>query len=337
MPRQAKPGINDLATVRPDLAEQLVNPSQAETVTAGSGKKLLWFCETGHPRYEWEAMVCHRFNGTGCSVCAGKAVLVGWNDLKTVRPELAEQLVDPNETETVTEGSKKKLLWFCETGHPRYEWEARVDSRSNGSGCGVCAGLDVLVGWNDLKTVRPELAEQLVDPSEAETVTEGSKKKLLWFCENEHPRHEWESRVKDRSNGHGCPICAKSGYDSSKPGAFYRFTFAENGERFQVYGITNNWEKRQKTYKRELKNKTWKMSDIQTLYFDDGKIPQGIESGFNKIRIPLLDEVLPSQSGIEGTITESFSLSPENWELLTVFEAHWADAVTQASLEATAA
>mgnify|MGYP002640592587 CR=1 FL=1 len=323
-------GWNDLATVRPDLAEQLVDPSLAETVTKSSDKKLLWFCEANHPRYEWETAVSKRSRGAGCWVCAGKVVIPGWNDLGTVNPDLAKQLVNPSLAETVTKSSNKKLLWFCETGHPRREWEATVFHRSNGTGCGVCAGRAVLPGWNDLGTVRPDLSAQLVDPSEAETVTEFSMKKLLWFCATGHPRHEWEATVASRSSGHGCPTCAKSGYDSSKPGVFYRFTFVEHGERFQVYGITNNWEKRQKNYKRELKNKTWKMSDIQTLYFDDGKIPQQIESDFNKIRTPLLDEVLPSQSGIGGTIKESFSLSPENWELATVFAAHWIEAKDRA-------
>jgi hypothetical protein len=261
----------------------------------------------------------------------------GVNDLATVRPDLAAQLVNPSDAETVTDSSHKKLLWFCETGHSRREWEARVDNRSKGKGCAVCAGKAVIPGWNDLGTVNPDLAEQLVDPSEASTVTRSSTNRLLWFCDTGHPRYEWEAKVNNRSNGTGCPTCAEGGYDSSKPGVFYRFTFVEHGERFQVYGITNNWKERQKTYKRELRSKTWKMSDIQTLYFEDGKIPQKIESDFNKIRTPLMDEILPSQSGIVGTAKESFSLSPENWELLTVFEAHWADAVAQASLEATAA
>ncbi len=205
-------GVNDLGTVRPDLAKQLVDPSEAETVTESSQKKLLWVCENDHPRYEWEARVDSRSNsranGKGCGVCAGKVVIPGWNDLATVRPDLAAQLVSPNEAETVTESNHKKLLWFCENGHPRHEWEATVNSRSRGGRCGVCAGRAVLVGSNDLATVNPELAKQLVNPYDATTVTEFSNKKLLWFCETGHPRYEWEAVVADRSRGGRCGVCA---------------------------------------------------------------------------------------------------------------------------------
>ena len=325
------PGWNDLGTLRPDLAKQLVNPSEAKTVTKSSGKQLSWFCETGHPRYEWEARVNTRSNGSDCGVCAGKAVLPGWNDLATVRPDLAEQLADPSLATTVTKFSNKRLLWFCETGHPRHEWEATVNDRSQGTGCGACDGKVVLPGWNDLGTVRPDLAEQLVDPSLGTTVTKGSDKKFLWFCETGHPRHEWEATVNTRSRGKGCGVCAESGYDSSKPGWFYRFEFVDEGVTFLCYGISNVIDTRRKHYEGKLD-----LRNFQSLHFKDGAIPQEIEKRFHKVRKE--SSAPASTCGVAGTITESFSLSPENWELLTSFEAVWADAVAQqASLEATTA
>ena len=36
-------------------------------------------------------------------------------------------------------------------------------------------------------------------------VTVGSNKKVWWQCEKEH---EWESTVKNRSKGNGCPYCS---------------------------------------------------------------------------------------------------------------------------------
>ena len=308
-------GVNDLATVRPDLAKQLVDPSLAATVTQGSHKKLLWFCETNHPRYEWPSSVDNRSRGRGCGACSGKAVIPGWNDLGTVCPDLAAQLVDPSLATTVTEFSDKRLLWFCEKGHPSFEWEADVRSRSRGRGCRVCAGQEILVGWNDLGTVNPELAKKLVDPSQAEKVTAGSNKKLLWFCETGHPRNEWETSVANRSKGSGCSLCAETGYDSSKPGDFYRFEFVDQGVPFLCYGISNVIEKRRKTYESHLEVK-----NFQSLHFDKGSIPQELERKFHQIRKE--SSAPTSTCGVEGTKTESFPIS--DIELATFFEAHWA-------------
>jgi len=58
------------------------------TVSIGSGKKAWWKCERGH---SWAAIVASRVKGVGCPVCAGKKVMVGYNDLATVRPDLAHQ------------------------------------------------------------------------------------------------------------------------------------------------------------------------------------------------------------------------------------------------------
>ena len=75
-------GETDLGTVNPKLAAQLVNPEEALTVTANSGKKLRWLCHgtrtTPHPQREWGAVVASRNDGHGCAVCAGRAVLVGF-------------------------------------------------------------------------------------------------------------------------------------------------------------------------------------------------------------------------------------------------------------------
>ena len=239
---------------------------------------------------------------------------LGVNDLGTARPDLAAQLVNPSDATTVTEFSHKKLLWFCKTGHPPYEWEATVANRSNGRGCGVCAGQVALHGWNDLGTVNPDLAKQLVKPSLAETVTKGSGKRLLWFCETGHPPHKWEAKVASRSRGTGCGVCAEYSYSPDKPGWFYRFEFIDRGQTFLCYGITNDLETRRKTYGRQLEIK-----NFQSLHFDKGSIPQEIEKKFHEIRKE--SSVPASTCGVNGTVTESFPIT--DVELSTAFAAIW--------------
>lgn len=58
-------GINDLATLRPELAREAL--FDATTIAVRSGKKLPWKCAEGHV---WEAVVAARSVGVGCPFCA---------------------------------------------------------------------------------------------------------------------------------------------------------------------------------------------------------------------------------------------------------------------------
>ena len=196
--RKPEPG-QSLADLFPEIAAQAVgwNPT---LIHSQSGKKLLWRCGLGH---EWISTVANRtVQMSGCGVCAGKQVLVGFNDLATTHPELASQTVgwDPK---TVIAGTHKKLHWRCALGHI---FESQVKSRAlRGLGCAICSGHAVLAGFNDVATTHPELASQAVgwDPKK---VTAGSNKKLLWRCEL---GHEWISTVSNRTGQEsGCAICA---------------------------------------------------------------------------------------------------------------------------------
>lgn len=63
-------GKNDLATVRPALAQEW-HPTKngdltPEQVTIGCGKKVWWLCPKGHT---YQASVMHRGHGTNCPIC----------------------------------------------------------------------------------------------------------------------------------------------------------------------------------------------------------------------------------------------------------------------------
>lgn len=71
-------GFNDLATLKPKLAEEWYQKLNGELtpdqVTLGSNKKVWWQCSDGHV---WQAYIYARAkkNGTGCPVCAGQVKL----------------------------------------------------------------------------------------------------------------------------------------------------------------------------------------------------------------------------------------------------------------------
>ena len=68
-------GINDLATLKPELVKEWSdkNTLKPTEVTVGSHKKIIWKCKLGH---EWEATVKSRtLNGTGCPYCSHNSIL----------------------------------------------------------------------------------------------------------------------------------------------------------------------------------------------------------------------------------------------------------------------
>lgn len=201
-------GFNDLQTRNPQLAGEwdiAKNKQLPSQVTPYSTKKVWWLCEKGH---SWLAAISGRSTGNGCPVCSGRKVLVGYNDLKTVNPKLADEWdYEKNDflPTQVTAHSNKKVWWKCKMGH---SWYANPDNRSRGYDCPVCSGHTVLAGVNDLETLNTELAAEwdyeknTLLPSQ---VTVFSEKKVWWRCKK---GHSWQTSVATRSTGRNCPNCA---------------------------------------------------------------------------------------------------------------------------------
>ena len=190
-------GINDLATVNPELASQ-ADGWDPSTVQPSSHDRKRWKCEKGH---NWIAPVYRRTSGNGCPVCSNYKILIGHNDLATVNPELASE-ADGWDPKRIVWGSKLRQQWKCKSGH---RWSATVVSRSrNGNGCPYCSGLLPVTGVNDLATLFPELASQ-ADGWAPSTVRPGSNKKLAWKC---NLGHKYFAVVNHRNRGDGCPYCS---------------------------------------------------------------------------------------------------------------------------------
>jgi hypothetical protein len=217
-------GHNDLLTTHPEISAEAYEWDPT-TTTFGSNKKFNWRCSQGHI---WVAAVYSR-KGSGCAVCSGKQIDVGFNDLATTNPVLAAQ-ADGWDPQKTTAYSNKKFGWKCELGHV---WISKVADRSNGNGCPFCSGCRVFVGFNDLATTNPVLAAQ-ADGWDPTTLSAGSNKKMGWKCLH---GHKWKSTIANRSGGTGCPTCATYGFDQNKDSWLYLIENDELG-MFQV-GISN--------------------------------------------------------------------------------------------------
>ena len=219
-------GINDLATTHPNLLHEIVDGNPNE-VTAGSNRKFTWKCNRGH---SYVTSPKQRTSGRGCSVCAGKVVLSGFNDLATVNPVLALQ-ADGWDPRTIAANSEMRKPWRGACGHV---WTAQIGNRNKGAGCPICGGKQILVGFNDLLSTHPEIAME-ADGWDPRTVMAGSNKKVKWKCSNEH---SWQATLNDRSRGSGCPTCAQSGFDPNESGWLY--LIAHDSWGLLQIGITNN-------------------------------------------------------------------------------------------------
>ena len=200
-----------LADRNPELAKQWHptknEPLTAKDVSAGSGNKAWWICPEGH---EWEAVIASRNKGVGCPICSGHKVLVGYNDLRTIKPDIANQwhpYKNGNLLPTdVTVNSGIYAWWVCSLGH---EWKAVIGSRTSGTGCPICANKNIVAGFNDFESSYPELMKEwhptLNEKVKPYEVSPHSSKKVWWKC---YKGHEWEAMISNRVKGTGCPICS---------------------------------------------------------------------------------------------------------------------------------
>lgn len=126
------------------LLSYLDNISDADKYSYASHTKLAWVCNNGHKCYS--APFKFTTKGTAkralgvysCQVCQGKQIIIGYNDLATTRPDLAEEWNYERNTilpTQVTAGSFKDVWWKCKLGH---EWVARVSARDYRNGCPYC-------------------------------------------------------------------------------------------------------------------------------------------------------------------------------------------------------
>ena len=227
--RVAVSGVNDLQTVRPDIAAEW-HPTRNGNLTpemflAGSSKKVWWLCKKCS--HEWLTTISHRTNGRGCPCCANLVVVSGKNDLQTKFPEIAAEW-HPTKNgnfrpSNVIPGSSKKVWWLCDKCG--YEWQAPINKRTIGHKCPCCTNKVVISSKNDLQTKFPEIAAQLHPTKNgnltASQLLSSSSKKVWWLCPD--CGHEWYTQVRVRTNGSGCPGCIKYRKTSFPEQAIYYY------------------------------------------------------------------------------------------------------------------
>ena len=207
-------GVNDLPTLRPDLMAEWdydanigIDPTE---MMPQSNKKVGWKC--AKCGYKYKALITNRAKGTGCKNCAGQIIHPGINDLETLYPEIAAEWdyeankgVLPSQ---VFPSSNKRFHWKCEYGHT---WTAQPNRRTTGTGCPYCSGNKVWIGFNDLATTNPEIANDWhptkngnLKPTD---ISKGYTKKVWFLCPT--CGNVYDSYIGNKIKGFGkCPYCS---------------------------------------------------------------------------------------------------------------------------------
>lgn len=224
-----------------DYEENIKEGLIPEKLYSNSSKRAHWICPKGH---KYEAYIYHRAEqNTGCSICAGKKILIGYNDLATTRPDLLKEWdFDKNNElgftpQNVMAGTNKKVWWICPKSH---HYEAYINNRTKqNTGCPFCAGQKILVGYNDLATTRPDLLKEWdykrnnklgITP---QNVMMGSNVSAHWICPF---GHNYEKVIHARSSGQGCTICSQESQTSFPEQALYYYISKVYPETKNRYG-----------------------------------------------------------------------------------------------------
>ena len=174
----------------------------------GSDKKAWWVCANGH---SLEKRI-DSFYRSGCGICSNKVLLQGFNDLATVRPDLAKEFDfarnNGQSPQDFLYGSAAMVWWLCALKH---SFRAKISQRNFGNtACPYCSRKATLPGFNDLATKYPKVAKRwnhkLNSPIQPSEVASTSRTKYWWDCTK---GHSWLASPAELTNGEqGCAVCA---------------------------------------------------------------------------------------------------------------------------------
>ena len=204
-------GFNTLKALYPEIAEHLSpnNDFTADEILPTRYGSIKWICPTCGGEYS--ASVEDMVNGLAeCPYCNNQRPLAGVNTLKALYPEIAEHL-SPNNDFTADEilpTRYKSVKWICPTCGGEYSASVK-DMIEGVVECPYCNNQRPLAGFNTLKVLYPEIAEEMSPDKEKgpDDVLPTSAYFAEWTC----PAcgYTYKASVKDRVTlGNLCPACA---------------------------------------------------------------------------------------------------------------------------------
>lgn len=164
-------------------------------------------------------------------------------------------------------GARSKATVVCGCG---YSWDSAVKHLIRGHGCPACRGVPRYE-----QREREDQINSLPRVTFVEWVDGyfGARSKATVRCDC---GLTWNSAVKHLMRGHGCPSCAKTGFDPGKPGTLYALK-SDCGRHVKI-GVSNSYEKRIHTLSRET---PFDFTVVALLHLDDGAAVFDLEKMFH--------------------------------------------------------
>ena len=193
-------GFNSFEDTDPDLAKEWSsdNPDLPSEYMKSSWYRALWTCPTCHGNYFYR--ICDReLDDDSCPYCRNLKVLPDFNSLPDLAPELVNEWSseNPDLPSEYTRSSTHRALWTCSSCHGDYFY--RICNRElDDDSCPFCRGKKVLLGFNSLPDLAPELVNEWSseNPDLPSEYTRSSPHKALWTCPTCHGDYLY--RICDR-------------------------------------------------------------------------------------------------------------------------------------------
>ena len=135
------------------------------------------YCNLHH--VNWNPTPEHIYRGSGCKQCG---IAANPSNKPKKHSLFLEELFKLNNgimTDDIYVNSKTPISFRCNNGHV---WSSSPDKILQGGGCPYCAGFKVWPGFNDILTVRPDVAALITHQDDKRKYTSGSNKKIDFTC-----------------------------------------------------------------------------------------------------------------------------------------------------------
>lgn len=290
-----------------------------------AGSKTPVECHCNLHDVSWSPTPEHIYRGQGCKRCG-----VAKNPSSNPREhswfiEKLSRLNSGITTDDTYINSKTHMMFRCNSGHV---WKSQPDKILQGGGCPYCAGIKVWPGFNDILTVRPDVALLITHPDDKRNYTSGSNKKIDFTC----PLcGKVQKKIIHNVSKHGF-VCECCGDGVSYPNKFgmaffdqvllgqYEAEYSSNWTRQYIYDIyftLNNigylveWDGGLHYDEKEVYGKT--LEERQKI--DKIKNKLAIENNMHLIRVDcaLSDMEYIKSNILASELSSLFDLSNINW------------------------
>ena len=206
---------DSIAMKYPELADEWCHELNGDLkpimISGGSGLNVWWTCGLCGENYQ--AYPYRRIRGSGHKECSNKRkVPHSRGSLAEACPDIADEwdyVKNVDRTPDEVPACSNEYAWFL-CSEFKHSWNATINSRtSSGNGCPVCAGKQLLVGFNDLETICPEIAAEWHPTKNGDVrpcdITYATHETFWWICYEHETPYEWATPVNQRTVGRNLP------------------------------------------------------------------------------------------------------------------------------------